>query len=299
MSLAIAAQESEDFVGAIWDFFDFIQGTMRRFRSLLIDRAAIRMPGLAVMQLALHRHLGEHATIQPHQHRWCQALLYLTGSGEQVMGDQRFGIVPGSLVVIRPGMPHAFARTASRSPLCLMIDFRLTGASRRACCVCALTKGELAQVREILTRLIKLEESSLEALRWQGATLVLDLLTRFLRAAGWFVVPESSGVRTPRQPLKRLLDGLDPAESLIGVIRRSGYQRDHLNRLIKSETGLSLGQHRTRARLARARRLLQEGLRVSEVATLIGLPDQGYFARWFRRQTGVTPSAWAQTTPGV
>jgi AraC family transcriptional activator of pobA len=91
-----------------------------------------------------------------------------------------------------------------------------------------------------------------------------------------------------------LLAKLDPAMPLREVIRRSGYQRDHLNSLIKRESGITLGQYRSQRRLALAKRLLTEQVRVSAVAAAVGLPDQSYFARWFRKQTGQQPSTWGR-----
>ena len=89
-----------------------------------------------------------------------------------------------------------------------------------------------------------------------------------------------------------LLSIVSHTTPLAESIRRSGYQRDHLNRLVKKETGLTLGQYRAQLRLAKAKELLDGGAKIAPTGAAIGLADQGYFARWFRRQTGQTPSAW-------
>ncbi|HWA85899.1 MAG TPA: helix-turn-helix transcriptional regulator, partial [Opitutus sp.] len=92
--------------------------------------------------------------------------------------------------------------------------------------------------------------------------------------------------------MHRLLLTMPLESTLQHVVQRSGYQRDHLNRLVKKETGLTLGQFRAQRRLSRAKELLARGVKVGDVAGEIGLPDQSYFARWFRRQTGQSPSHW-------
>ena len=71
-----------------------------------------------------------------------------------------------------------------------------------------------------------------------------------------------------------------------------GYQRDHLNRILKRESGLTLGQHRAQVRLGEAKRLLGKQLAIGEVGSRVGFDDQNYFARWFRAQTGLSPSSW-------
>ena len=267
---------------------------MRRFRSLLIDKADVRLPGLHVMTFALHRHLPEHASIEPHRHGWSQAILYIGGRGQQTIAESEARVEPGTLVVLPPQVSHAFSRSESQVPLCVMIDFRLAGARQRGAVVCSLNRSELAHVRQQLAQLMKLQEGAGGALRWEGAVAVLQVLIALLRAAGWLerVIAPAKG--KPAGALHTMLQTMEHAQPLGEVVKRSGYQRDHLNRLVKKETGLTLGQFRAQQRLAKAKQLLAAGMQVSAVATAVGLPDQGYFARWFRRQTGQVPSVWGR-----
>jgi AraC family transcriptional regulator, transcriptional activator of pobA len=270
---------------------------MRHFRSLLINKADIRLPGLRVLTFALHRHLQEHASIEQHRHRWCQIILYLSGRGQQEFASGEARVEPGTLVVMPPGVSHAFRRTTDRPPLCLMIDFRLPRARQRPAAVCILNRSEITQVRQNLAYVIRLQAGSNGVLRWESAAAILQTLTTLLRAANWLErIPQPSpggaGV------MGRLLSTVGPATPLRQVVQRSGYQRDHLNRLVKHETGLTLGQLRTQRRLARAKELLSQGIRVADVAEAVGVLDQSYFARWFRRQTGQPPSRWSPRSLG-
>lgn len=268
---------------------------MRRFRSLLIDRANVRIPGLTIMSLQLHRHLGEHASVEPHHHRWCQALLYLSSRGCQLVNGVEVRVEPGTLILLPPGAAHAFQRSDGRAPLCLVIDFRVKSALGPEFAVCSLNRSALAEVRHNLAQLIRLRGTGAVALEWEGAALVLQMLLLLLRVGGWLsTAAPAMPVRDSAPGLQRLLTDIPLEGSLVEVVRRSGYQRDHLNRLVKRETGLSLGQYRARERLARAKDMLAKGVSVAATASAVGLPDQGYFARWFRRQTGQSPSRWAQ-----
>lgn len=271
---------------------------MRRFRSLLIDKADIRLPGLHVLTFALHRHLPEHASVEPHRHGWSQAILYLSGNGRQTLAGSEARVEPGTLVLLPPGVSHAFLRGEGRAPLCVMIDFRLKGARRREAVVCSLNRSELAQVRQQLGQLMKLQTGAGNALHWEGAVAVLQVLITALRAAGWLervaVVTAGKG----GSAIQGMLSKVDHESRLGVVVEKSGYQRDHLNRLVKKETGLTLGQFRAQQRLAKAKELLGQGVQVAAVATAVGLPDQSYFARWFRRQTGQVPSVWGRGRVG-
>jgi len=265
---------------------------MRRFRSLLINNVNLRMPGLKILTLAAHRHLPELASVTQHHHAWNQAILYLTGSGRQTLAHGKVQIAPGSLVLIPPGIAHAFTRFGSIAPLCLLIDFRLRHGRGRRPAVAILNRSELAQLRQNLVQLIRLQAGANGALRYESAALILQVLLMLLRAGGWLERNAPVAPGHPSTALRNLLKQVELTSPLSDLVRRSGYQRDHLNRLLKRETGLTLGQHRTQQRLARAKQLLTEGLQVADVAAEVGLLDQSYFARWFRRQTGLSPSAW-------
>jgi len=74
--------------------------------------------------------------------------------------------------------------------------------------------------------------------------------------------------------------------------RRVGLQKDYLNRLVRSGTGLTLGQWRATKILVAVEAELLMGGKMIEVGDRCGFPDANYFTRWFRRQTGVTPKVW-------
>lgn len=62
-------------------------------------------------------------------------------------------------------------------------------------------------------------------------------------------------------------------------------------RMIRRESGRSPGEWIGLARLTRAKHLLQESdMSVIDIAWAVGLSDQSYFSRFFRRHTGLTPT---------
>jgi AraC family L-rhamnose operon transcriptional activator RhaR len=266
----------------------------RRFRSLLIENVNIRTPRLQVTRLAVHRHLPELAKVGQHTHPSSQALLYLSGEGRQRISRSSARVEPGTLVMIPPGTPHSFVRSGTKMPLCLAIDCRLRLPGRRQAAVSSLNRSELAQVRQSLAHLARMHSDSQEELHIDAAVLVLQIMVTLLRSAGWLPRETAPARGQSGKAILGLLSRIEPSTPLAEVIRRSGYQRDHLNSLVKRETGLTLGQYRAERRLSLAKRLLAEQVQVSGVATAVGLPDQSYFARWFRRQTGQQPSAWGR-----
>ncbi len=72
-----------------------------------------------------------------------------------------------------------------------------------------------------------------------------------------------------------------------------GISENYLSRQVKQSTGRSVGEWIDAVRIVRARKLLIEtSLPIIDVATAVGLADQSYFARFFKRETGQTPSGF-------
>jgi AraC family transcriptional activator of pobA len=264
----------------------------RRFRSLLIENANIRTPCLHIMTLAVHSHMPELTSVEPHSHTSSQVLLYLAGEGWQTLSRNRVRVEPGTLVMVPPGISHSFSRSGNKIPLCLAIDFRIRQPGKRRASVSSLNRSELAQVRQSLAHLARMQPGSQWELHCAGASLVLQLVIVAMRSAGWLLREAPLSAGQPGRAILGLLAKAGPTTTLSELIGQSGYQRDYLNTLIKRETGLTLGQYRAQQRLELAKRLLGDRSRISSVATAVGLNDQSYFSRWFRKQTGQRPSAW-------
>lgn len=66
-----------------------------------------------------------------------------------------------------------------------------------------------------------------------------------------------------------------------------------LRQLFKKETGMSFGEYVRGQRLERARELLETTfMRLQEVSAAVGIDDQSYFNRLFKRKYGLTPGKY-------
>jgi len=67
----------------------------------------------------------------------------------------------------------------------------------------------------------------------------------------------------------------------------------HLTRSFKQELGITLISYLNRYRIKQAKTLLEQGdMGITEVAMSVGFSTGGYFARVFRQETGMSPSAY-------
>jgi AraC-like DNA-binding protein len=82
----------------------------------------------------------------------------------------------------------------------------------------------------------------------------------------------------------------DPSLALDTVAAKVGASRRTLERAMRDETGMSIGQWRQRAQLLCALELLAAGTSVTQVATTVGFATPSAFIASFRRVLGTTPA---------
>ncbi len=250
------------------------------------------MRGLRLHRVCLNRHLPRVDQISGHAHSHGQLLMYLAGTGSQQISGEAYEIRRGSLFFIPPGVRHSFVDSGKLKPLCLALDVELTGSAPRTSTVRTLTLLDLRRVRQELALLTRWRTGH-EEVEPREAAAALRLIDLCFRALN-FLDPDSlpSGGNLFKTVQRALHDPASWGEPVATVARRIGYQPDYLNRLLKAACGLTLGQMRDTLRLRTARRLLADAVPVAQIATEVGFEDPNYFSRWFRVQTGCTPTAW-------
>lgn len=71
----------------------------------------------------------------------------------------------------------------------------------------------------------------------------------------------------------------------------------YLGKLMKNELGKTFIEYLTEMRMEQAKRMLEEehiGIKIHEVAQLVGYSSQHYFSRVFKKEVGVTPLEYKQ-----
>jgi YesN/AraC family two-component response regulator len=79
------------------------------------------------------------------------------------------------------------------------------------------------------------------------------------------------------------------------LARYVGVSDDYLTRCFHQETGLAPMTYLNRYRINQAKLLLTEGrLNIAEVAEAVGFSDSNHFGRAFKREVGMSPSAYRE-----
>lgn len=115
------------------------------------------------------------------------------------------------------------------------------------------------------------------------------------------IKPDHSAAILPA--VNRFLESVFDPDRLPGSIAsyagEAGISENYLSRLVKQSTGRSVGAWIDIVRIQRAKRLLSStSLSIIDVAASVGVEDQSYFSRLFKKETGLTPSAFRKRMQG-
>lgn len=266
---------------------------MKKYQPLLLQKLDIHLPGVHIRRLALHRHLPETTDIQPHAHKFSQCLVYFSGQGQQQIRKVVYATRTGTAVFLPPKMEHAFHRLADRHPICLIVDFDWRGASSRMATVMPLPLSTLREIKHQLSGISQLQRLPAAKPPLLMSSMIIKLLNTVLEGLDLTQHHPPERLSPVSRKVEVLLSSPEAANvSLRKLSGMAGYQHDYLNRLLKKQAGLTLGQFRSRKLVIRAQQFLRQPKTIAEVSSLAGFAEPNYFARWFRKQTGMTPSAW-------
>lgn len=97
------------------------------------------------------------------------------------------------------------------------------------------------------------------------------------------------------QVKKYIVEHLDGDTSLYNLAEQVHFSQEYLLQIFKKKEGITILQYINDLKLAAAKQLLTDSeLQVREIADRLGFASQGYFGRFFRNKTGLTPNAYRE-----
>jgi len=271
------------------------------------------------VQFNQHAQLADRA--QEHTHRHHQLLYYQRGHGKLEANAHIYTVMKGSIFFVPAGCGHRFKPTKGEAPICLALDFSIAKArsinlgglpmKSEVAILLSLLHAESArpyQLRQMDQQLVDqcIDEIIVENQKRQigYASLIQAHLLRLIalclratqRASGFgehfrhtswrYHLLTERVIELIRANATRM-----PELTLCEAARTCGASANHLNRILKNQTGLTFQQLVLRRRLDLARELLQDGkLNCTEAAHEAGFNDSNYFSRAFRKIFGYSPS---------
>jgi AraC-like DNA-binding protein/mannose-6-phosphate isomerase-like protein (cupin superfamily) len=253
---------------------------MLAWSPILIQQIEIHALGFVLRKLQLNRH--RETEVAPHRHKYAQLILYLSGEGVQAIDGRTTRAKAGDLFVIPADVAHGFALVGRSRPLCLVLDYEVEGPSRPKTAHRKLPPSTLNELHALLAQV-----PAKGRLTLAHFPAILAVVARLFDHT-----PKNSAAVSKPGLFEKVTALLRTPVPLAKVARAAGYHPDHLNRKLKREAGMGMRALRDRLRLEAAEKALRATPTIAEAATRAGFDDPNYFARWFRRQTGLTPGAW-------
>lgn len=229
-----------------------------------------------------------HQLVPPAAGMWHQLVCAIRGA-VTVRTDQCAWVLPPYRAVWIPaGMPYRFELSGAVALRMLYIRPSRSG-TRGVPSECAVV-NVTPLLRELILRTVQLGALNAEIPEQKRLIgVILDELRVLITVPLQLPLP-----RDPRAARFATLanDAKVPASALL---RKSGASRRTLERLFRTETGMSLGQWQRRQSLLHALRRLAGGENVSAVASELGYNSPSAFIAMFRRELGQTPKRYFES----
>jgi AraC family transcriptional activator of pobA len=252
-------------------------------------------------------------TIAPHRHRnLFQILLIEQGGGTLAIETETMAFHAPAVVVLAPMVAHGFRfRPEVTEGFVVSFTEDVTGALGEGAAAALARLQAIAErpllrlaraeeaaklgriCRELVDELFLAREGHEVGLRANLALLGLEVARLSASRARSGAVTLIAADPTVEE-LKRLIENHFRAERQIGLYaEKLAMTADRLNDHVKRATGVTAGHLiRQRVLTEAKRQLVFTSLTVGEIAYDLAFADPSHFARFFRKQTGVTPHAF-------
>ena len=226
-----------------------------------------------------------------HVHPFWEMILTIDGTGVQTAGGRELPFRPGSVLLIPPQVPHGtVSEEGCREISISFYDFIPLGDGK----LLRLQddeKGHLQYLAEWIIQTLQAADGSTPSL-----TDAL-LLSLYQTLAG--LARDPAGVPAEVLRLQTLLaEQMDDADLDVGAVMDSlGYSRGYLRRIFREATGMPPLAWLNHRRIETAKQLFRqypEVLTVRQIGTMTGFADPYYFSKLFKKQTGISPTAYRQ-----
>jgi AraC-like DNA-binding protein len=233
-------------------------------------------------------------------------ILYIVRGACHVVLSGGETIVPaGRFILFRPGERQEYFFEADSGSFSYYIHFtgRDAEAVLRSLGLWDITVGIAPNSRELewlfsqMIREYSLSQAAHETVSGGLLLSILGLLARGVELSR-SQIDEKKQMRVQRA-IERMYADMDKKLSIEALARECNYSVGYFSHLFRAVTGVSAHAYMCRLRIERAKNMLDStDLSVLEIALAVGCEDQNYFSRFFKEQTGLSPTAYRASRKG-
>ena len=255
---------------------------------------------------------------EPHDHDFYELVYVRRGGGVHVINDRPFPMLRGDLYCLHPQDLHAY-RDSSEDASIINVIFQaplftdsqwddlkalpglapfLDRGHEDVTHKLALTPADADEIEGLCDRLLSEFRKQPPGWRITLRAGLTDLLVRIGRTALAYGGANDEAQLHPgpvADTIARLHRDWDQPLTVAELARDAGLTANWFGEVFKQQTGLTVNAYQTKLRIDHARKQLeQQTSRITDIALDCGYDDPSYFARVFRRVTGVTPRDYRQ-----
>ncbi|QMV43684.1 helix-turn-helix transcriptional regulator [Cohnella cholangitidis] len=234
-------------------------------------------------------------------------------------GEERYAVIPGSVLLLPPGLPHSGYRPSDGELIFYWFHYLSHGSLQFSDDDQREQDRKLRQSNEFLSSLSEslylplfFQLSSIERINvlFQQLQHLANSKLHYRRALHYAVTSivlelaeqaESANTHEVRYKPDPLVASIvewirvhaEEPLTVNFIAEKYGYNRDYLSRLFKRTMGMNLQEYIHVQKMAKAKSLLTSTNRtVKQIAFDIGMADEKYFIRLFRKYEHLTPTGY-------
>jgi AraC-like DNA-binding protein len=259
--------------------------------------------------------------VKMHRHEFMELVIVSEGMGIHFTDTEEYAIEAGDVFAITGDTAHGYKDVKDLQVVNLLFDpkwfFSLTSLARESLGFHALfsleprfrkvyhCQNKLHLTKKELHKLLELVYILIEELAAKKTLHELIVQTVFLHFVGLLsrfydqreILPSDSLLKVG-QCLSLIEKNYDKPIRLASLANTIHVSPRSLLRIFKNILGTSPIDYLIRLRIEKARELLYDsGLSITQIAYLVGFNDSNYFARQFKKITGITPRSISSKIP--
>ena len=152
-----------------------------------------------------------------------------------------------------------------------------------------------------LTRLVKKDDAIIggeQLIKTYLEQLLISLIRNVQRVNDVNIFTSKQGMENHLiESIKSYLDkNVESKVKISDICAKLGYSKSYLCKIFSDQTGQSISNYGTHAKIKRAKQLIRENkYNFSQISDILNFDNSQYFSRVFKRITGMTPTEFKET----